>query len=78
MVSDCKITKEMKIEEAMELCPRAPEIFASHGMGCAVCLISSAETVEEGASMHGVDVGAIVDELNACAREEQNKGQERQ
>jgi hybrid cluster-associated redox disulfide protein len=78
MVTDCKITKEMKIEEAMELCPRAPEIFAAHGLGCAVCLMSSAETIEEGASMHGVDVGAIVDELNACACEEQNKGQERQ
>ncbi len=74
METACKITKEMKIEEAMELCPRAPEIFAAHGMGCAVCLISSAETIEEGASMHGVDVGAIVDELNVCAHEEQNKG----
>jgi len=74
MESDCKITKEMKIEEAMELCPRAPEIFAAHGMGCAVCLISSAETIEEGASMHGVDVSAIVGELNACVCEERKKG----
>lgn len=74
METDCRITKEMKIEEAMELCPRAPEIFAAHGMGCAECLISSAETIEEGASMHGVDVGAIIDELNACANEVRNRG----
>ncbi len=74
MESDCKITKDMTIARVMELCPRAPEIFAAHGMGCAICLISSAETIDEGATMHGVDVEALLDELNACSCEEQNKG----
>ncbi len=74
MESDCKITREMTISRVMELCSRAPEILASHGMGCAVCLISSAETIEEGASMHGLDIEAILDELNACACEEEDKG----
>jgi hybrid cluster-associated redox disulfide protein len=73
MESDCMITSDMTIAEAMELCPRAPEIFAEHGMGCSICLISSSETIEEGASMHGVDVEVILGELNACACEEQNK-----
>ena len=73
MESDCKITGDMTIEQAMEMCPRAPDIFAEHGMGCSICLISSSETIEEGASMHGVDVDLILAELNACASEEQNK-----
>lgn len=74
MESDCRIARDTTIARAMELCPRAPEIFAAHGMGCAVCLISSAETVEEGAVMHGVEVEVILNELNACSCDEQDKG----
>ncbi len=70
MKSDCTITKEMTIAEAMEICSRAPEILSAHGMGCSCCAIASSETIEEGASTHGVDIQALLDELNTCVCEE--------
>ncbi|MCL6629795.1 MAG: DUF1858 domain-containing protein, partial [Armatimonadetes bacterium] len=34
-------------------------------MGCLVCMAASAETLEEGAATHNVDVDKLVEELNA-------------
>lgn len=68
MTSQPVITKDTSIAEAMRLCPKAPEIFSAHGMGCCACLAAAAETIEQGAGMHESDVQAIVDALNdACA-----------
>ncbi len=74
METDLVITRDMTIAEAMELCSRAPEILQGHGMGCSVCLISSSETIEEGLTAHGLDVDAVLAELNACASDERNDG----
>ena len=65
MSPDTEITKETTIDLAMRLCPDAAKIFRRHGMGCCSCMAASAETIEDGAMMHGVDAQAIVDELNA-------------
>jgi len=64
------ITRDTSIAEAMKLCPNAPSIFARHGMACAACLAASAESIEEGAQMHEIDVQPIIDELNADCKEE--------
>ena len=64
------ITKDTSIDEAMRLCPNAPEIFKRHGMACCACMAASAETIEEGALMHEIDAQAIVDELNADCKED--------
>ncbi len=58
------ITKSTAIMEILRLNPRAREILASHGMGCIGCLASSTETVENGAKMHGIDLGILLRELN--------------
>jgi hybrid cluster-associated redox disulfide protein len=72
MSSQGVITKDTTIAEALRLCPNAPEIFNEVGMGCCACLAASAETIEDGAFMHEVDVQAIVDKLNAgCEKGEQ-------
>ncbi|MHB0912412.1 MAG: DUF1858 domain-containing protein [Armatimonadota bacterium] len=60
------ITRETSIAQAIRICPQAAEILSSHGMGCAGCLAASAETVGEGAEMHGLDADAVVAELNAA------------
>ncbi len=70
-MSDGPITKDTTIDEAMRLCPTAPDIFRELGMGCAACLAAAAETIEEGAEMHEVDVQTIVDRLNAACKENQ-------
>ena len=72
MSSDGPITKDTTIDEAMKLCPSAPDIFREVGMGCCGCMAASAETIEEGAEMHEVDAQTIVDKLNAAI----NKGTE--
>lgn len=66
MVEKGKITKDMTIAEVLEICPRAVEILNAHGMGCFACMAAEAETIEQGALMHNMDVQEILDKLNAC------------
>lgn len=66
MVTDNQITKDTPIADAIRICSGADEVFTRHGMGCYECLAASAETVGDGAEMHGVDPDALVDELNAA------------
>ena len=68
MLSDKPITRDTRISDVIKICPTAPEVFTRHGMGCFACMAASAETVEEGAEMHGIDVDAILDELNSACR----------
>lgn len=65
MVTNPRITKDTTIAEVVRICPKAGEIFEKHNMGCLVCMAASAETLEEGAAMHNVDVDKLVEELNA-------------
>jgi len=70
MSSEGKITRGTRISDIIKICPSAPEVFMRHGMGCFACMASSAETLEEGAEMHGVDVRQIIDELNGICKPE--------
>ncbi|MHB0999303.1 MAG: DUF1858 domain-containing protein [Armatimonadota bacterium] len=65
MISKKPITKDTRISDIIKVCPSAPEVLNRHGMGCFACMAASAETIEEGAQMHEVDVQAVLDELNA-------------
>lgn len=66
-----KITKDMSIREAVENYPQIAPIFIQHGMGCLGCAIASFETIEEGALAHGIDVDALIADLNAALEEEE-------
>ena len=66
MSSEKAITKDTTIAEVMRICPNAAEILSKHGMACFACMAAPAETIEEGAVMHDVDVQVVVDELNAA------------
>lgn len=68
-MSSEKITKDTTITEAIRICPGSSEIFQSYGMGCFACMAASAETVEEGAEMHGVDLESMLRDLNAACTE---------
>jgi hybrid cluster-associated redox disulfide protein len=59
------ITRDTNIADVVRICPNAPEIFGRFGMGCLGCLAAQAETIGEGAEMHGVDAQKLVDELNS-------------
>ena len=65
------ITKEMRIAEAISLCPQAMGIMITRGLHCVGCHISAYETIEEGCRAHGMDdaqIGSLVDEINAAAK----------
>ena len=58
------ITKEMSITEIVEKYPDTAEIFFKHGMHCLGCMAATFENLEQGALAHGIDVDALVEDLN--------------
>jgi hybrid cluster-associated redox disulfide protein len=59
------ITKDMTIGEVLRANPKAVQILMSFGMGCVGCPSAQAETVEEAAGVHGLNVEEIINALNA-------------
>jgi hybrid cluster-associated redox disulfide protein len=60
------ITKEMTIGEVVEKFPQSVEVFLRHGLMCFGCAVARFENVEQGARAHGIDVEALVTDLNAA------------
>ncbi len=61
------ITKENTIEEVVTKYPESVMVFMKHGLHCIGCHVSAFESVEEGAMAHGIDVDALVADLNKIA-----------
>lgn len=59
-----QVSKNTLIIDVLRTHPQARAIFAAHGMGCIGCMGSEAETIENGARMHGINVQTLLDELN--------------
>lgn len=59
------ITKEMHIGEVVEKYPQTAEVFLRHGLMCFGCAIAQFENVEQGAMAHGINVEALIKDLNA-------------
>ena len=58
------ITKDMLIAKIVEDYPAVVPVLMGSAMGCNGCAIAHAETLEQGALAHGLDVDALVDALN--------------
>lgn len=58
------IKKEMTIGEALREKPQSAEILMSFGMGCVGCPSAQAETIEEAAIVHGINLEALIEALN--------------
>lgn len=63
-MSEVKITKDMRISEIIRIKPATVPVFGSFGMGCIHCLAADSETLEQAATVHGLDADALVNELN--------------
>ena len=61
------ITKDMTIEEVVTQYPETMVVFMRHGLHCVGCHVSAFENIEEGASAHGINVDALVADLNKVA-----------
>jgi hybrid cluster-associated redox disulfide protein len=58
------ITKDMTIEKVVTEYPETMMVFMKHGLHCVGCHVSAFETIEEGAMAHGINVDALVADLN--------------
>ena len=58
------ITKEMTIQEIVARHPETVRTFFSHGLMCVGCAAARFESLEQGAMTHGLDIDALVKDLN--------------
>jgi hybrid cluster-associated redox disulfide protein len=58
------ILKQNTIEEVVNNYPETTMVFMRHGLHCVGCHVSAFETIEEGAMAHGINVDALVADLN--------------
>ncbi len=61
------ITKDNTIEEVVTKYPVTVMVFMKHGLHCVGCHVSAFESIEEGAMAHGINVDALVADLNKVA-----------
>lgn len=66
-----EITREMTITEIVQSHPNTAEVFLRHGLMCFGCPAARFENVEQGALAHGIDVDALMEDLNASVKAEQ-------
>lgn len=62
-----KITRKTKLTEILEENPKAGKILANYGFHCLGCQLASYETLEQAASVHGLNKGELdklIKELN--------------
>ena len=60
-----KITKDMTIGEILRTNPNVAPILLESGMHCLGCPSAQAETLEEAAMVHGMDVDAPMAKIDA-------------
>ena len=63
-----KITKEMTIGEVVQKHPKATFVFIDYGLHCIGCPSAVAETVEEAAKVHQIDLKKLLRDLNKAAK----------
>jgi len=58
------IVKDMLIDEVVKKYPETIPVFERFGFHCIGCVAALFENVEEGAKVHGVNVDALITNLN--------------
>jgi hybrid cluster-associated redox disulfide protein len=61
-----KITKDMTFFEVMRAYPQSVQVLQKYNMGCVGCMGAQNERLEQGANAHGVDINALLADLNAA------------
>ena len=64
------ITKEMTIGKVVTEHPETVRVFLAHGLMCVGCAAARFENILQGAMAHGIDVDALMTDLNAAVGEE--------
>jgi hybrid cluster-associated redox disulfide protein len=59
-----KITADMTIKEVIDTYPETAMVFMRYNIGCIGCLAASFEKVKDIATVHNVDLQALMKDLN--------------
>lgn len=59
-----KITADMSIKEVVKNYPQTIRVFLEHGLMCFGCAVAQFESLRDGAIAHGIDVDALIADLN--------------
>lgn len=70
---EIEITKDMTIDEVLQLDESLGDVFMGFGMHCIFCHLGIDETVEEAATVHEVDVDFLVKKLNEVYKQNHSK-----
>lgn len=60
------ISKEMTISDILRRYPQTLPVFERYGLDCYDCQIAEFEELEHGATVHKVNLEALLAELNRC------------
>ena len=66
-MAEMAITKEMPIGDVVKSHPETVPVFMQHGLHCIGCAVAAFESIEEGAVAHGIDIEALIQDLNKAA-----------
>ena len=69
-IMDVKVNKQMSIGEVLRINRMTAPIFMQYGMHCLGCPHATAESLEDAGAVHGIDVDALVDDLNKFLAEQ--------
>ena len=58
------ITAEMAIGDVVSEHPSTMHVFMRHGLGCFGCALARFENIRQGADAHGINVDALIEDLN--------------
>jgi len=64
-----KITKDMTFQQVLQKYPETARVFLERGMHCIGCMAASFESIEQGATAHGMDVDELMKDLNKAVEE---------
>jgi len=59
-----KISEDMTIKEVIDTYPETAMVFMRYNVGCIGCLAASFEKVKDIATLHHIDIKALVKDLN--------------
>ncbi|MBN1812332.1 MAG: DUF1858 domain-containing protein [Anaerolineae bacterium] len=71
MAEEKAITADMAIGEVVNKYPSTINIFFKHGLGCVGCAVARFENIQQGAMAHGIDVDALINDLNQAVSQAQ-------
>ena len=61
---EAKVNNKMSIGEVLRIDRMTAPIFMQYGMHCLGCPHATAESLEDAGAVHGIDVDALVNDLN--------------